>query len=128
MNEKIKLPSNKSFGLLFFIVFLGIAIYQYINFDKINYLLILISLTFFILGMANSIILTPFNKLWMKFGLLLGKIVAPFVMGIVFFLVVTPISILLRIFKKDVLNLKKSNASTYWIKKTEPKSEMKNQF
>ena len=78
--------------------------------------------------MANSIILTPFNKLWMKFGLLLGKIVAPFVMGIVFFLVVTPISILLRIFKKDVLNLKKSNASTYWIKKTEPKSEMKNQF
>ena len=128
MNEKIKLPSNKSFGLLFFVVFIGIAIYQFSNTGKINIYLISISLIFFVLGVINSRALTPFNRLWMKFGFLLGKIVAPIVMGVVFYFVITPIGLLLRLFKKDVLNLKKSKSNTYWIKKTDIISKMKNQF
>ncbi len=128
MSENIKLPSNKSFGLLFFIVFMGIAIYQYSNIGKINVYLISISLIFFVLGIINSRVLTPFNRLWMKFGFLLGKIVAPIVMGIVFYFVITPIALLLRIFKKDVLNLKKNKSITYWIKKADIKSKMKDQF
>ena len=128
MSEKIKLPSNKSFGLLFFIVFVGIAIYQFSNTGKINVYLISLSLIFLVLGIMNSRVLTPFNKLWMKFGLLLGKIVAPIVMGVVFYLVITPIALLLRFFKKDVLNLKKNKSDTYWIKKTDIISKMKDQF
>ena len=128
MSENIKLPSNKSFGLLFFIVFMGIAIYQYSNIGKINVYLISISLIFFVLGIINSRVLTPFNRLWMKFGFLLGKIVAPIVMGIVFYFVITPIALLLRIFKKDVLNLKKNKSITYWIKKADIKSKIKDQF
>jgi len=75
-----------------------------------------------------DIILSPLNLLWFKFGILLGKIVSPVVMGIIFFLVVTPISIILKIFGKDVLNLKFNNNKTYWIVKDGPKSNMKKQF
>ena len=116
MNE-IKLPSNKSFGLLFFIVFSLIAIYQYKINSSISFVLIFIASLFLLLGIINSKILTPFNKLWMKFGLLLGKIVSPIVMGVIFFFVITPISFILKIFKKDVLNLKKSNTKSYWVEK-----------
>ena len=86
------------------------------------------NILFLILGLLNSKILTPLNKVWFKFGILLGKIVSPIVMGIIFFLVVTPIGLLMRIFKKDLLNLKFNKNNSYWIKKTEPKSKMKNQF
>ena len=79
--------------------------------------LFLISLMFFILGLFNSKILGPLNQIWFKFGILLGKVVSPIVMGIIFFLVITPISILLKIFGKDVLKLKLNNNETYWIKK-----------
>ena len=127
MNE-IKLPSNKSFGLLFFIVFSLIAIYQYKINSSISFVLIFIASLFLLLGIINSKILTPFNKLWMKFGLLLGKIVSPIVMGVIFFFVITPISFILKIFKKDVLNLKKSNTKSYWVEKDKIKSKMKNQF
>jgi hypothetical protein len=88
----------------------------------------LISLLFLILGIINSKILTPLNKAWFKFGIFLGKIISPFIMGIIFFLVVTPIAFLMRMLKKDLLNLKYSKNSSYWIKKTDPKSTMKNQF
>ena len=81
-----------------------------------------------ILGLIDSKILSPLNKLWFKFGILLGKIISPLVMGIIFFLVVTPIGILMKILKKDLLNLNYNNNKTYWIEKNEPKSKMKNQF
>ena len=83
---------------------------------------------FFILGIINSNLLTPLNKVWFKFGLLLGKIISPLIMGIIFFLVVTPIGIIMRLFRKDLLNLKYNKNSTYWVEKKEPKSTMKNQF
>ena len=86
------------------------------------------SLIFLILGLINSKILTPLNKIWFKFGILLGKIVSPIVMGLIFFLVVTPIAIFMKILKKDLLNLRYNNDKSYWIEKNEPKSKMKNQF
>ena len=107
MNDKtkIKLPSNKSFGAVFFIVFLLIALYPLINDQDIRVWSFIISLFFLLLGLKNSKILTPLNIIWLKFGLLLGKLVAPIVMGFVFFLVVTPIGIIMKVFK-DLLNLK----------------------
>ena len=127
MNE-IKIGSNKSFGIVFFIVFLLISIYPLIYNENIRYWSLIISLIFLILGLLNSKILTPLNKIWFKFGILLGKIVSPIVMGIIFFLVVTPTGLLMRILKKDLLNLKFNRNKSYWIEKTEPKSKMKNQF
>ena len=126
--DDIKIGSNRSFGIVFFIVFLLIAIYPLINQGEIRIWSLLISLLFLILGIINSKILTPLNKAWFKFGIFLGKIITPIVMGIIFFLVVTPIAFLMRILKKDLLNLKYNKNSSYWIEKTDPKSTMKNQF
>ena len=127
-NTEIKIGSNKSFGVVFFIVFLLIAIYPLINNGELRIWSSIIAIIFLILGLINSKVLTPLNKLWFKFGLLLGKIVSPLIMGIIFFLVVTPTGLIMRIIGKDLLNLKFNNKKTYWIEKTGPKSKMKNQF
>ena len=124
----VKIGSNRSFGIVFFIVFLLISIYPLINNENIRIWSLVISLIFLVLGILNSNILSPLNKLWFKFGIFLGKIVSPLVMGVIFFLVVTPIAFLMRLLNKDLLNLKFNNENTYWIKKTGPKSKMKNQF
>ena len=126
--DDIKISSNRSFGIVFFIVFILIAFYPLINQGEIRIWSVLISLLFLILGIINSKILTPLNKIWFKFGIFLGKIISPVVMGIIFFLVVTPIAFLMRMLKKDLLNLKFNKNSSYWIEKTDPKSTMKNQF
>ena len=127
-DKKIKIGSNRSFGIVFSIVFLIISLYPLLNDDNIRFWSILLSLIFFILGLLNSKILSPLNKIWFKFGIILGGIVSPIIMGLVFFLVVTPISLILRLFKKDTLNLKKNDNMTYWINKLDKKSKMKNQF
>ena len=126
--EDIKISSNRSFGIVFFIVFLIVAIYPLINNADLRIWSLIISIIFLILGLNNSKFLTPLNKLWFKFGLLLGRLISPIIMGIIFFFVVTPIGLILRIFGKDVLNLKKNNSKSYWIKKNGPISKMKNQF
>jgi hypothetical protein len=126
--KKIKIGSNRSFGIVFSIVFLIIALYPLLNSDGIRIWSIILSSTFFIFGVLNSNILSPLNRIWFKFGIILGRIVSPIVMGLVFFLVVTPTSLILRLFKKDNLNLKKNDNRTYWIDKSEKKSKMKNQF
>ena len=120
--------SNKNFGLTFFIVFLIISFWPLMHNEQIRIWSLVIALIFLILGMSNSKILTPLNTIWFKFGLILGKIVSPIVMGIIFFLIVTPISIIMRILGKDLLNLKYNNRKSYWIEKRGPKSKMKNQF
>ncbi len=127
VSEKNK-STNKSFGIVFFIVFFLIGIYPLFNEHNIRIWSILISLVFLILGLLNSKILTPLNKLWFKFGLLLGKIISPLIMGIIFFLVVTPIGLFMRMLGKDLLNLKKNSNNSYWIEKKDPKGKMKNQF
>ena len=127
-NTEIKIGSNKSFGIVFFIVFLLIAIYPLINNGELRIWSLVVAIIFLILGLINSKVLTPLNKLWFKFGLLLGKIISPLVMGIIFFFVVTPTALIVRIIGKDLINLKFNNKKTYWIEKTGPKSKMKNQF
>ena len=129
MNKnKIKISSNRSFGIVFFIVFLIIAVYPLLNDNSVRIWSLIISIIFFILGLINSKILTPFNIIWMKLGIYLGIIISPLVMGIVFFLVVTPIGLLMRIFKKDLLKLKMNKINSYWIEKEKIKSSMRNQF
>ena len=127
--DDVKLSSNRSFGIVFFIFFILIAIYPLINLGEVRIWSLIISLIFLFLGLLNSKILTPFNKIWFKFGLFLGKIISPIIMGIIFFLVVTPTGLLMRLFGKDVLNLKlNKKKNSYWIEKVGPKSKMKNQF
>ena len=126
--DNIKISSNRSFGIVFFIVFLLIALYPLTYDEEIRVWSVIISLIFLVLGLLNSKILTPLNKLWFKFGILLGKIVSPLIMGIIFFLVVTPIGLIMRLLGKDVLNLKYNKNKSYWIEKNGPKSKMKNQF
>ena len=126
--QEIKIGNNKSFGIVFFIFFLIIALWPLINDGNIRIWSLAVSIIFLILGIANSKILTPLNNLWFKFGLFLGKIVSPIVMGIIFFFIVTPTGIIMRIIGKDILNLKRNNLNTYWIEKTNENSSMKNQF
>ena len=126
--SKIKISSNKSFGIVFFIVFLIIAIWPLLNGYEIRSWSLIISIVFLLLGILNSKILTPLNKIWFKFGILLGSVIAPIIMSIIFFLVVTPTSLLMKLFGKDILGIKKNKSKSYWIEKSGPKSKMKNQF
>ena len=127
-SENVKISSNRSFGIVFFVVFLLIALYPFTYNGELRIWSLTVSLIFLFLGVLNSKFLTPFNKLWFKFGLLLGRIISPVIMGLIFFFVVTPIGLVMRMFKKDLLNLKFNKNKTYWINKTGPKSKMKNQF
>jgi len=125
---KVKVGSNRSFGIVFFVVFLIVALWPLKNNLDIRIWSLIISFIFLILGIFNSKLLSPLNKIWFKFGILLGRIISPIVMGIIFFIVVTPTAIILKIFKKDVLSLKKNNSNSYWKKKVDYKTSMKNQF
>ena len=126
--DEIKISSNRSFGIVFFIVFLLIALYPLLKGNDLRIWSLVISFIFLALGSINSKILTPLNRLWFKFGLLLGRFISPLIMGIIFFIVVTPIGIIMRLLKKDLLNLKYNKKESYWINKSGPKSKMKNQF
>ena len=129
MNTKnIKIGSNKSFGIVFAVVFGLIAFWPLIKSDDIRIWALVISIIFFVLGLINSKILTPLNRLWFKVGIFLGNFIAPIVMGIIFFLVVTPTGIIMKLLGKDLIKLKKSNEKSYWIEKKKIKSSMKNQF
>ena len=125
----MNLPTNKSFGLTFGTVFFLVFLYLYTNnnYFILNLITIFTSIIFFLLGFANSKVLHPLNFIWFKFGIFLSKLFTPLVLGIIFFLIVTPIGIIMRSLKKDLLGLKFSNKNSYWIKK-EFKSKMKNQF
>ena len=127
MNIKNK-STNRSFGIVFCIVFLIISFWSFFDTAEIRYWSLIIAIIFFTLGLLNSKILTPLNSIWFKIGIFLGNFISPIVMAIIFFIVITPISLLLRLFNKDVLNLKNNKDKTYWIKKDGPKIKMKNQF
>ena len=127
--KEIKTSSNKSFGIVFFVIFLVVSLWPLINEGEIRIWSIVISIIFLFLGLINSKILTPLNKLWFRFGILLGNVFSPIVMGIIYFGVITPIGILMKLIGKDILNLKQNKkSSTYWIKKEKVISNMKNQF
>jgi hypothetical protein len=126
--HNIKISSNRNFGIVFFIIFLLIGLYPLINGGSLGVWALIISSIFFFLGILNSRILTPLNIIWFKFGIFLSNFFSPLIMGIIFFLIVTPIGLTMRFFKKDLLNLKFNKDKSYWIKKTALKSKMKNQF
>ena len=129
LKSKIKMSSNRNFGLVFFIVFLILGFWPITNDGEIRIWLVVISLIFLVLGMMKSKLLTPLNKLWFKFGMILGAIVAPVVMGAVFFLVVTPIGIVMRTMGKDLINKKHDKKKeTYWITRRTSIGSMKRQF
>jgi len=128
-NSKIKINSNRSFGIVFFFVFLIVSLWPLINENPVRVWFSYIAIIFLILGLMNSNLLTPLNVLWFKFGKLLGSIVAPIVMGIVFFIVITPTGFIMGIFGKDLLNKKYNNKSkSYWINREKSKGTMKQQF
>ena len=121
--------SNRSFGLVFFVVFLILGLWPIKSGGDINIFLILISLIFLFLAIIKSKFLTPLNKLWFKFGIKLGAIIAPIVMGVVFFLVVTPIGIIMKITGRDLINKKiNKNIKTYWLNRKKAVGSMKRQF
>ncbi len=127
--KNLKLPSNRNFGIVFFIFFFILSLWPLLNNGEILKLPLILSIIFLLLGIFNSKILTPLNRMWMKFGLLLGSIISPIVMGIIFFGIITPTGFILRIFKKDILMLKKNpKNNTYWIDKDNSNNDMKNQF
>ena len=121
--------SNRSFGLLFFIVFIAVGLWPVTKGEAANIYLILISLFFLILGLINSKILSPFNKAWIKFGEILGSVIAPIIMALVFFVFLTPISFLVRVFGKDLLGVKFNKKKTsYWINRNKKLGSMTKQF
>ena len=121
--------SNKSFGLLFFVVFLIIGLWPLKNGESLNFYFIIASVIFLILGLLNSKLLSPLNKSWIKLGEILGIIIAPIVMALVYFVILTPISIIVRVFGKDLLGLKfLKEKDTYWIKRKKILGSMKKQF
>ena len=127
-NINIKIGTNKSFGIVFFVFFFIVSMFPLLNDGNIRFWSLIISIIFLILGILNSRLLSPLNKLWFKFGILLGQVISPVIMGIIFFLVVTPIALIMKLLGKDVLKLKNNGDNSYWIKKLNLKSKMKNQF
>ena len=126
--KKPKISSNRSFGIVFFIFFLIVSIYPILNAEGIRVWSFILAIFFLILGLINSEILTPLNKLWFKLGIFLGRFIAPIVMGFIFFFVVTPTSLIMKLLQKDILRLKKNNSKTYWINKSNENNDLKNQF
>ncbi len=126
MNKKKE--SNKGFGMLFFAVFAIISIWPLLKGGDLRLWSLLIGFIFLILGLLNSKFLTPAKRIWIKFGELLGKIISPIVLSIIFFLLITPIGILMKILRKDLLNLRFTKEKTYWTKRSKDLGTMNNQF
>ena len=125
----VKISSNRSFGFLFFVVFATVSLWPLKFQEDLRLWALILSLIFLVLGILNSRFLTPLNKLWHKFGIFLGSIVSPIVMGLVFFMVVTPIGLIMRLLGKDLINIKHDRRKeTYWIKRTTSIGSMKRQF
>jgi hypothetical protein len=126
--NKVWMSSNRSFGLVFFAFFLIIGLWPIFEYEDVRIWSIIAAFIFLILGILDSKYLTPLNRFWMKFGLFLGKIISPIVMGIVFFLVVTPIGIIMKIFRKDLLNIRYNKNQSYWVYRKNKFGSMKRQF
>ena len=129
IKSNIKISSNRNFGLVFFFIFLVVSIWPLTHNESPRIWSAIISLAFLILVLTRSKLLTPLNRLWAKFGIILGAIIAPIVMGVVFFLVITPIGLFMKIIGKDLLSIKyDKKKETYWVKRDKPTSTMKQQF
>ena len=127
-NMETKKNSTKSFGILFFIVFFVIGVWPVFDSENLRLWSIILSFLFLISGLVNANFLNPLNRAWIKFGEILGKIIAPVVMFLIFFVLITPYGFVIRIFGKDLLNIKLSNKTSYWIKREKDAGTMKRQF
>jgi len=123
-----KKSSNRSFGILFFLIFFLIGVWPLLKEEPLRIWSILISLPFLFLGILNSKLLSPLNNLWIKFGELLGRVIAPIIMGIIFFVVLTPLSFIIRVFGKDLLKTKFTKDNSYWVNREKNIGSMKKQF
>ena len=123
-----KISSNRSFGILFGIIFAVIAFWPLKSVGEIRVWSLAVASIFLLLGLINSKLLYPLNFVWVKFGELIGKVVAPLVMALVFFIILTPIGLFLRLIGKDLLNIKLNQNKTYWIKRDKEPGPMKRQF
>ena len=120
--------SNKTFGILFFVVLLLVGIWPILNNENPRVFLVILSLLFLILGLSNSKLLTPLNILWIKLGEVLGKFISPIVMFFIYFTILTPLSFLIRITGKDLLKIKYSKKKSYWITRKKDVGPMNRQF
>ena len=126
--KKKSINSNKSFGILFFVVFFLYGIWPILSLNEIRIWSLSMGIIFLILGLLNSKLLTPFHNLWLKFGTLLGRIVSPIVMFLVYFVFITPLAVIIRLFGKDLLRTKFNKSPSYWIKRVKNIGTMKKQF
>jgi len=125
---KSKRSSNRSFGILFFLVFFFIGIWPILNEESLRVWSIIVAIIFLVLGLLKSKILNPLNKTWVKIGEILGLVVAPIVMALIYFIVLTPLSFIIKLFGKDLLKTKYSKIDSYWIKRKKNVGSMKKQF
>ena len=126
--KKKSINSNKSFGILFFVVFFLYGIWPILSSNEIRIWSLSMGIIFLILGLLNSKLLTPFHNLWLKLGTLLGRIVAPIIMFLVYFVFITPLAVIIRLFGKDLLRTKFNKLPSYWIKREKNIGTMKKQF
>ena len=124
----MKKSSSKSFGYLFFGLFLILSLLPVLNDNSINFLFLSISAVFLILTIFKAKILDFLNNYWIKLGELLGRVVAPIIMFLVFFVIVTPLSLLTKLLKKDLLNMRFNDSKTYWTNKVKKIDSMDKQF
>ena len=124
----MKKSSSKSFGYLFFGLFLILSLWPVLNDNSINFLFLSISAVFLILTIFKVKILDFLNNYWIKLGELLGKVIAPIIMFLVFFVIVTPLSLLTKLLKKDLLNMRFNDSKTYWTNKVKKIDSMDKQF
>ena len=126
--KKKSINSNKSFGILFFVVFFLYGIWPILSSNEIRIWSLSMGIIFLILGLLNSKLFTPFHNLWLKLGTLLGRIVSPIVMFLVYFVFITPLAVIIRLFGKDLLRKKFNKSPSYWIKREKNIGTMKKQF
>tara|TARA_B100000749_G_C18305227_1_gene414331 strand:- start:165 stop:548 length:384 start_codon:yes stop_codon:yes gene_type:complete len=126
--KKKSINSNKSFGILFFVVFFLYGIWPILSSNEIRIWSLSMGIIFLILGLLNSKLLTPFHNLWIKLGTLLGRIVSPIVMFLVYFVFITPLAVIIRLLGKDLLRKKFNKLPSYWIKREKNIGTMKKQF
>ncbi len=127
-NSNIKIGTNKSFEIVFFLFFLIVAIFPLFNDGNIRIWSLIMAIFFLILGLLNSKSLTPMNKIWFKVRIILSSFISSIFLGIVFLLIVTPTSLIMKVLGKNLLNLRRGNNETYWVEKSKLKSKMKNQL
>jgi Saxitoxin biosynthesis operon protein SxtJ len=131
-HHEVKVGSERSFGFVFAFVFMIIGTVPLIRGGDLRLWSLLLAAVFLGLGLIAPGVLRPLNIVWFKFGMLLGRIIAPIVISLLFFIAVTPTALIMRIMRKDPLTLKfDPNAKSYWIARSKtqnPMGSMKNQF